>query len=273
MMRILIAKAAGKTLLACVCLTIFLGSSAAQEVPPPPMAADAAPTFEVATIKPSKPDQTRSVVVMGNQLHTTGTSLADLMMFAYSIHSLQIVDGPAWVRSDKYDLVMQPDLPGRPSSAQMRSMLQKLLADRFQLTTHHASKELDVYAIVVAKHGPHLTPTTADAIAVNTATIGFDDGAMTFRNATVSEFASLLQRYVQLEWPVIDHTHIAGKYDYKLSWTPDQSQFGGHSTFPFKADAPDLYAAMQEQLGLDLKPTKEPTDVLVIDGVSRPSDN
>jgi uncharacterized protein (TIGR03435 family) len=273
MMRNLTAKAAGKTLLACVCLALSIGSSAAQEGPPAPMAADAVPTFEVATIKPSKPEQTRSVVVMGNQLHTTGTSLVDLMMFAYSIHSLQILDGPPWIRSDKYDLVMQPDLPGRPSSAQMRSILQKLLADRFQLTTHHASKELDVYAIVVAKHGPHLTPTTADAIAVNTATIGFDDGAMTFRNATLPEFASLLQRYVQLEWPVVDHTHIPGKYDYKLSWTPDPSQFGGRSPFPFKADAPDLYAAMEEQLGLDLKPTKEPTDVLVIDGVSRPSDN
>lgn len=273
MMRIFTPKAIATVLLACVCLVLFPGSTAAQEGPPPPMAADAAPTSEVATIKPSKPEQTRSVVVMGNQLHTTGTSLVDLMMFAYSVHSLQIVDGPAWVRSDKYDLVMQPDLPGRPSTAQMRSIMQKLLADRFQLTTHHASRELDVYAIVVAKHGPHLTPTTADEIAVNTATIGFDDGAMTFRNATVSEFASLLQRYVQMEWPVVDHTHITGKYDYKLSWTPDASQFGGHSQFPFKTDAPDLYAAMEQQLGLDLKPVKEPTDVLVIDGVSRPSDN
>ena len=273
MTKPLTAKAPGKTLLAYVFLAIAAGSSTAQEAPPPPMAPDAAPAYEVATIKPGNPAQTRSVVVFGNQLRTAGTSLVDLMMFAYSIHSLQIVDGPPWIRSDKYDLVLQPDLPGRPSSQQMRSILQKLLADRFQLTTHHARRELEVYAIVVAKHGPHLTPTTADAIAVNTATIGFDDEAMTFRNATVAEFASLLQRYVELEWPVVDHTQISGKYDYRLSWTPDPSQFGGHSPFPFKADAPDLYAAMTEQLGLDLKPTKEPTDVLVIDSVSRPSDN
>jgi uncharacterized protein (TIGR03435 family) len=268
----LILKAVGIPLLACFCLAMLPGPSAAQEAPPA-MAADATPVFEVATIKPSKPEESRSVAVSGTQLRTTATSLVDLMMFAYSVHSLQIVDGPPWMRSEKYDLVMQPEGSGRPSTVQMRAMLQQLLADRFQLTTHHASKELEVYAIVAAKHGPHLTPASAAGIAVNTATIGFDDGAMTFRDATVAEFASLLQRYVQLEWPVVDHTHIAGKYDFKLSWTPDSSQFGGHSSFPFKADAPDLYAAMDEQLGLDLKPVKEPTDVLVIDRASRPSDN
>ena len=252
---------------------VLLTSPSLPQSPPPPMASDATPSYEVATIKPSKPEESRAVMVSGIQLRTTGTSVVDLLMFAYFVHSLQIVDGPSWVRTDKYDLVVQPDLPGRPSTAQMRSILQKLLADRFQLTMHHASKKLEVYAIVVAKHGPHLPPTTAEAAAGNTAAIGFSDGAMTFRDATVPEFASLLQRYVQLEWPVVDHTHIAGKYDFKLSWTPDSSQFGGHSPFPFKNDAPDIFAAMEEQLGLNLKPVKEPTDVLVIDSVSKPSDN
>jgi uncharacterized protein (TIGR03435 family) len=266
------SEVAPKMLLAWICLALLTTSSTSQS-PPPPMTADATPSFEVATIKPSKPDESRSVMVSGNRLLTTGTSLIDLLMFAYSVHSLQIVDGPPWIRTDKYDVVVQPDLPGRPSTAQMRSILQKLLADRFQLTMHHASKKLDVYAIVVGKHGPYLTPTTAEAAAVNTATIGFSDGAMTFRDATVPEFASLLQRYVQLEWPVVDHTHIAGKFDFRLSWTPDPSQFGGRSPFPFKSDAPDLYAAMEEQLGLNLRPVKAPTDVLVIDGVSKPSDN
>ena len=266
------SKVAPRILLAWISLATLTGSAVSQG-PPPPMATDATPSFEVATIKPSKPEESRSVVVSGTQLHTTGTSLIDLLMFAYSVHSLQIVDGPSWIRTDKYDVVVQPDLPGRPSTAQMRSILQKLLTDRFQLTMHHASKKLEVYAIVVANHGPHLAPTTADAAAVNTATVGFSDGAMTFRDATVPEFASLLQRYVQLEWPVVDHTHIAGKFDFKLSWTPDPSQFGGRSSFPFKSDAPDLYAAMEEQLGLNLRPVKEPTDVLVIDAVSKPSDN
>lgn len=260
---------------ASVCFAMVAGLAVAQDGPPP-MAADARPTFEVATIKPSKPDEQRTVAVYGTQLRTTGTSLVDLMMFAYSVHPLQIQDGPAWMRTDRYDLVMQPDGQGRPSTAQMRAILQKLLADRFQLALHHGSKEMEVYAIVPAKRGPRLTPTPAlETTEVNTAAIGFGDGAMTVRNATLAEFASLMQRYLQLEWPVVDNTHIAGKFDFKLSWTPDASQFGGNPPWPKgdNAGALDLPSAMEEQLGLNLKAMKEPTDVLVIDRVQKPSEN
>ncbi len=116
----------------------------AQDPPPSAMAADARPTFEVATIKPSQPDESPAFFVNGTRLQTSGTTLADLMTFAYSVHLLQIAGGPAWMRSDRYDMVMQPDLPGRASTAQMRVILQQLLADRFQLKLHRASKELEV---------------------------------------------------------------------------------------------------------------------------------
>jgi uncharacterized protein (TIGR03435 family) len=239
------------------------------------MAADANPTFEVATIKPSQPDEQRSVQVQGTRLVTADTSLVDLMMFAYGIHPLQIMDGPEWLKTDKFDVVVQPSLPGRPSTAQMRSIVQKLLADRFKLAFHHAQRELPVYRIVAAKGGPKLTPTTDEARAANTAAVGISSGQMTVRNATVKEFASLMQRYVRLDRPIVDHTGIAGKYDYQLSWTPDFSQFDGHPPGPARNDenAPTLYTAMQEQLGLKLEPAREPTDVMVIDGVARPSEN
>jgi uncharacterized protein (TIGR03435 family) len=96
-----------------------------------PMAADADPTFEVATIKPSPPDEQRAVMVVGRRLVTRANSLVDLMMFAYGVHPAQIVDGPEWTTAEKFDVVIEPDLPGRPSTAQMRSIMQKLLADRF----------------------------------------------------------------------------------------------------------------------------------------------
>jgi uncharacterized protein (TIGR03435 family) len=241
------------------------------------MAADADPTFEVATIKPSQPDEQRSVVVQGTRLVTADTSFVDLLMFAYSVHSLQIMDGPEWLKTEKFDVVVQPSLPGRPSSAQMRSIIQKLLADRFKLAFHHAQRELPVYRIVTAKGGPKLTPTTKEEQAVtNTAAIGFAEGRMTVRNATLSEFASLMQRYVRLDRPIVDHTGIAGKYDFELGWTPDFSQFDGRSPWPARtgeSDWPTLYTAIQEQLGLKLEATREPTDVFVIDSVERPSVN
>ncbi len=249
--------------------------SVAQDGPPPAMAADAKPTLEVATIKPSQPEERRAFFVSGIRLQTNATSVVDLMTFAYSVHSAQIAGGPGWIQSDRYDIVMQPDLPGRASTAQMRVILQQLLAERFQLRLHHANKELDVYAIVVGKHGPRLTPTTAEAAAANTAAGGSAPGMMTAKNATVAEFANLMNRYMQLQWPVVDNTHIAGKFDFELTWTPDASQSGGGPApeATKRAPAPDLFAAMDQQLGLELKPTKESTDVLVIDGVERPSEN
>jgi len=242
----------------------------------PSMAPDADPTFEVATIKRSQPDEQRAVMVVGTRLATRATSLVDLMMFAYGVHSLQIVDGPEWIGAEKFDVVVQPSLPGRPSTAQMRSIVQKLLADRFKLAFHHAQRELPVYRVITAKGGPKLTPATKEERENNTAALGIGSGGMTVINASMSEFASLMQRYVRLDRPIVDHTGIAGKYDFKLSWTPDFSQFDGNPPpGPAKSDenAPSLYTAIQEQLGLKLEAAREPADVLVIDRVERPSEN
>ena len=244
--------------------------------PPPAMAADADPSYEVATIKPAQPDERRVVQVQGVRLFTAGTSLVDLMMFAYGVHSLQITGGPEWMKAEKFDVLIQPNMPGRPSIVQMRSIVRKLLADRFKLTFHHAQKELPVYGIVAAKGGPKLTPATAESVAANTAAIGFSKDTMVVSNATMAEFASLMQRYVGLDRPIVDHTGISGKYDFKLSWTPDSSQFNGNSPWPTTNDtnsAPGLYTAIQEQLGLKLQAMKEPTDVLAIDRVEKPSEN
>ena len=240
------------------------------------MATDVDPSYEVATIKPAGPDEHRVVQVQGVRLFTASTSLVDLMMFAYGVHQLQVTGGPEWVKTEKFDLLIQPNMPGRPSTVQMRSILRKLLADRFKLTLHHAQKELPVYGIVATKGGPKLTPTTTEAVAANTAAIGFSEDAMVVKDATISEFASLMQRYVALDRPIVDHTGISGKYDFTLSWTPDTSQFNGNPPWRARNDAnagPDLFTAVQEQLGLKLQPLKEPTDVLVIDSVAQPSEN
>jgi uncharacterized protein (TIGR03435 family) len=260
-------------LLALAVIPLAAHASAAQ---PPPMAADAHPTYEVATIKPSRPDADRLVQMQGARLVTADTSVVDLMMFAYGVHPSQVIGGPDWLRTQKFDLLVQPNLPGRPSSAQMKVILQKLLTDRFNLVFHHAQMKLPVYRIVPAKSGPKLTPTSDESKTFNTAAIGFPDGSMTINDATLPEFANLLLRYVALDRPVVDHTGIPGKYDYKLTWTPDFSQFNGKSPWPSTTDAnapPSLYTAIQEQLGLKLEAAKEPTDVLLIDHATQPSDN
>ena len=242
----------------------------------PPLPADANPKLEAATIKPSTPEEQRVVYVQGRELLTRATSLVDLMMFAYLAHPAQIVDGPEWMKTEKFDLVIEPDLPGRPSTAQFRVILQQMLADRFKLMFHHAERELAVYRMVPAKGGPKMTAATQEDRATNTAGVGYKDGSLMVANATMSEFASLMQRYVGMDRPIVDHTGIVGKYDFKLNWTPDISQGDGRTAAPSRegqSDAPSLYTAMQEQLGLKFEAAKEPADVMVIDRVEQPSEN
>ncbi|MGO8792121.1 MAG: TIGR03435 family protein [Terriglobia bacterium] len=246
--------------------------------PPPmkPMAPDANPVFEVATIKPSSPDEKgKFFTVRGRRFLTGNTTLSDLLTFSYGIHVRQIVNGPDWLNSEKFDINAEPGGEGQPNDKQWKSMIQKLLADRFKLTYHHEKRDLSVYALVVAKGGPKLTPSTGDPNGLPGMFFrGFGD--LPARNANMGDFAGLLQSAV-LDRPVVDQTGLTGRFDFALKWTPDETQFASFGprppTPPGEADAPDLFTAMQQQLGLKLDAVKAPTEVMVIDHVEKPSPN
>jgi uncharacterized protein (TIGR03435 family) len=244
---------------------------------PKPMAADANPSFEVATIKPSQPDTPgTAITVRGRMLQTRNTPLSMLLTFAYGIHPKQVTGAPPWVDSEKYDISAQPDGEGQPNDKQWRTMLQKLLADRFKLSFHRDKKELAVYAILVDKNGSKLTKNDTDPNGLPG--LFFRGlGVLPARNATMVDFAGLLQSAV-LDRPVIDQTGLAGRFDFTLTWTPDETQFGGLGIKipppPDNAAAPPgLFTAVQEQLGLKLDSTKAPVDVLVVDRVEKPTEN
>jgi uncharacterized protein (TIGR03435 family) len=246
--------------------------------PPKTMAADANPGFEVSTIKPARPDGRFSLLVnRSGMLNTTSTSLNDLIQFAYDVHPKQITGGPAWLESEKYDLTAKPDTEGIPNVNQLKVMLQKLLADRFQLAFHREKKELSVYAITALKTGTKISKNES-----GNALPGFGGPPWNFnvRNATMAEWANVLQARI-LERPVVDQTGLGStRYDFIVKWTPDQTQAAQlgplppNITPPAEADAPpDLFTAFQQQLGLKLESTKAPVDVLVIDRVNKPSEN
>jgi uncharacterized protein (TIGR03435 family) len=245
--------------------------------PPVPMKDNADPAFEVATIKPTKPDaQGKGFQVRGRHFATINTTLADMITFAYDLHAKHIVGAPAWVENEHYDLDAQPDGQGQPSQKQWKIMLQKLLADRFKLTFHREKKELPVYAITVAKGGPKLTKSEADPNGLPG--LFFRGlGVLPARNASMKDFAGVMQAAV-LDRPVVDQTGIAGKFDFTLTWTPDEFQFRGLGVrVPPPADPatapPDLFTAIQQQLGLKLETTKAPTDVIAVDRVEKPTEN
>jgi uncharacterized protein (TIGR03435 family) len=244
---------------------------------PKPMAADANPAFEVATIKPSRPEAVgKGINVNGHQITTRNTSVSDLITFAYGVHGRQVTGGPSWIDTEKYDLQAEPDVAGAPNDRQVKMMFQKMLADRFQLTFHRDKKELTVYTLNVGKTGPKLNKSDSDPNGLPT--LGLRGlGRLFTRNASMADFAALMQT-TALDRPVVDQTGLTGKYDFTLDWTPDESQFGGRGrqAAPPVDNAevpPDLYTAIQQQLGLKLESTRAPVEVIVIERLEKPSAN
>lgn len=250
------------------------------EPPPrtPPMPADADPSFEVATIKPSKPDQPGKVFLVrpGGEFTTVNTTVADMLKFAYGIHDKQVIGGPDWINSTKFDITAKPDIAGAPSEKQLKGMMQKLLADRLQLKFHRDHRELSAYVLSVAKTGQKMKQDTGDPNGLPA--LFFQGlGNLMVRNATMMEFTGLMQSTV-LDRPVVDQTGLDGRWDFRLKWTPDESQFGGMGIkVPPPSDAadapPPLFTAVQEELGLKLEATKTAVEVLVLDHIEQPSAN
>jgi uncharacterized protein (TIGR03435 family) len=241
-----------------------------------PMPASAVPTFEVATVKPSNPDlQGKGFTVRGREVLTINTTVRDLIAFAYSVHPRQIVRGPGWLETEKFDVTGQPDIEGVPNQQQMRTLVQKLLADRFKVTFHREKQELPIYALVVGPKGPTLTKSSGDPNGLPSLVFrGL--GSLPAINASMTDFATVMQAAI-LDRPVVDRTGLAGRFDFTLTWTPDETQFASMGVKvpppPADATAPSLFTAIQEQLGLKFEPSRGPVDVIVIDSVEHPSPN
>lgn len=235
--------------------------------------------FEVATIKPVEngPKTPRFIKFEGtNRFIVRDYNLKLLIAAAYNMNPKTISGGPDWIESDHYDILALTPGQTRPSRDEQMAMLRKLLEDRFKLTFHREQKEFSIYALEIAKDGPKLKNTTlnpTDPTTVGPGMVYPQKIVMPARNATMNDFASLLQRAV-LDRPVVDMTGLTGRYDFSLEWAPDESQFGGELP-PASADAPSppLFEAIQQQLGLRLEARKGPVSAIVIDQVEHPSPN
>jgi uncharacterized protein (TIGR03435 family) len=260
--------------------------------PPPPklMAPDADPSFEVATIKPNPSGNSglQQLTVNGRNFRIRNGSLGDLIGFAYAVQTKQIVNGPDWMDSDRYDIDAVPDKEGQPSPAQLRVMVQKLLAERFGLKTHTEKRDLPAFVLAEAKTGVKITPTQMNGPLPGFGMSPGEGGLrMNVMNGTMDEFTGFLQMII-VDRPVVNHTELKGRYDFHVTFTPDESQFHGHPpnlarppaaaaasdpATPTTESAANLFEAMQQQAGLRLSPEKTAVDVVVIDHVEKPSAN
>jgi uncharacterized protein (TIGR03435 family) len=240
-----------------------------------PMPATFNPVFEVATIKPSDPNQPgRAVRVRGRTFDTLNTSLAYLITFAYNLHPSQIVGAPKWVEDEFWNITAQPDGEGAPSDRQWRGALQRLLADRFGLKFRRETRELNAYVLTQQPGGHKMNKSGGDPNGLP-GMFFKGAGVLPAINANMGDFAGLLQGVV-LDRPVVDRTGITGRFDFTLQWLPDESQFGGRGGQMAAAlqgnaeQRPGLFTAVQEQLGLKLESTRTPVDVLVIESAQKP---
>src|SRR5580658_4599213 len=237
--------------------------------------------FEVAAIKPSDPNSAGRWIRMqsANRFYAKNHTVKTLIQAAYNLTPRAVSGGPSWVDSDHYEILAETPGNVRPALDEQMSMLRKLLADRFRLKFHREEKEFSIYALTVAKTGSKLKESTLDLDATPEGppllafVIAPDTVRLPARAVTMPEIASVFQR-AALDQPVVDRTGLSGRYDFDLEFTPDESQFSGLGLKGTpESTKPDLFTAMQQQLGLKLEATKGPINTLVIDQAERPSAN
>jgi uncharacterized protein (TIGR03435 family) len=277
--------------------------------PPQPVAQSAArPRFDVVSIKPCQPRATNGTPVFGGDSSPGRLSigcgiLADtdnlgLIQVAYnryasgqltSMKVIPIEGGPDWIHSERFEIDAKSD--GQPSILMMEGpMLQTILEDRFKLKIHRETRQGPVYELALGKGSPKLKPLQDGScipVVIGRPLPLLADGEHRCKNmvsprkvdvegGTLSMFAGMLG--MVLDRPVVDKTGIASYFEIHLVFSPDfsaapQPPDPDTSAAVGDSDAPVIFQAIQEQLGLRLVPAKGPVDVLVIDHIERPSEN
>ncbi len=257
---------------------------AAAQIPPAPTTPQApllaAPQFDVAAIhlhipEPHEHNSIWSSPFDGN-FNAANVSLITLIHWAWEMPDTRILGAPGWAGTTMFNIEAKadPSLDAQlkpltsDSGRQLKEkMVQSLLIDRFKLVMHNETRELPTYNLIVAKSGPKLGATQAQGTTVNHSR----DHIEVQSSNSIGLLSEELSKEVGRD--VIDKTGIAGRYDLKLKWTPDDSATSTANGSAADASGPSIFTALEEQLGLKLEPAKSPVRVLVIDHAEMPSEN
>ena len=243
--------------------TVF-GQPAA--VPAP--AAPSGPAFEVASIRPNQRwkgggegSRRERVATDPGNLTMVNVNLHRIICWAYDVKTYQ-VSGPGWLDEDRYDITAKA--PAAVPEADLRLMLQRLLAERFKLEFHRVTKDLPGYVLVVAKGGPkfHESKSEGEFTAVPTGKT-----SATFQRATVAQLVDMLTQVLRM--PVIDETGLKGRYDVSVDMASYLPQNFEHSNGPPPDIAGIVISALPDLLGLKLESRKMPLDMFIIDGAEK----
>jgi uncharacterized protein (TIGR03435 family) len=229
------------------------------------------PEIEVVSVKPSDPARTAMWNHFSPGLYNyAGYTLQSLIQDTYHVRDYQVLNAAGWLRSERWDIDLKTTAPA--NFQQRDKLFETILADRFQLRFHRETRMMPVYSLVVARGGPKLKAPQDDKPQ------GTRYGDMIVGTKyDIRQLASDLSGNLNI--PVVDKTGLTGIYDIDLKWTPDPARkdFGDvHAPTdppPLDPNRPEVFTAIKEQLGLELKAEKGPVEVIVIDQAERPSAN
>jgi uncharacterized protein (TIGR03435 family) len=254
--------------------------------------------FEATSIRRNPPrDALPIALVRGDRFIAPNSTVRDLIRVANLVEEIQITGGPAWIESERFAIEAATG-PGI-TAEDARAMVRAMLADRFKLKTHTEKRDLQGFNLIAVRGNtndrrpsgagcaplrspagipapppPPPPPAGGQVLPLTQGTALSKCGAalgpswMSARAISFEQFATLLAR--TLRRPVVDRTNLTGPYDFDLTFLPESPV---PLPVPVSADAPSIFTAVQEQLGLKLDPQRVPTDVIVVDSVERPSEN
>lgn len=261
------------------------------------------PKFEVASVRENTSGDGKMMfgIQPGGRFTTVNVPLWDLIRQAYGLQRSQLVGGPDWMETARFDIVAkgEGDIargagPGGPPGP-LNFMLQDLLEDRFKLRAHRETRELPIYALMLArtdgKLGPGLNASTIDCASMAArgrlgppprsmapgerppCGMRMAPGHLIGGGMPISQLTLPLSQFAQRM--VVDRTGLSGNFEFDLKWTPDALPPGapppGAPPLTIDPNGPSLFTALQEQLGLKLESERAPVEVLVIDHVERPT--
>lgn len=227
-------------------------------------------TFDVASIRPSGNPERRTRIFRhpeDTEFVGQNVSLSALIQYAFGVSETRVLGLPPQLKAARFDVQAKGDVETdtrfhRLDPEQIRlakqKMMQALLADRFKLATHTETREMPVYALVVAKGGAKLQPSEEKFGSAWTGWthINVEGGD------SLTRFAEELTRVAGR--PVLNRTGLSGHYDIEVEWSDDDDE---------DSQMPTLFTAIREQLGLTLESQKAPVEVVVVDHIELPSAN
>ncbi len=221
--------------------------------------------FDVASVKPSPPPPGDLLNInLGTLSHGTltlnNTTLSECIRYAYGLVSEDQIAGPDWIRDRQIRFDITAKAPPDTAQDQVRIMMQNLLAERFRLSLHQEPKRIPHYDLTVARNGPKLQVATGEAPMARRY---YGVGRLSYTHIPMEQFGVLLSR--QLREPVFDRTGLTGAFDVELNWLPDDTRGAPPPPPSDTAPRPDIFTAIQQQLGLKLEASREPIEVLIVD--------